>query len=602
MKVKSSNKSSFFLLLGLSLLVVLLVVFSGEKFDVSESSNKKGSKEVSFTKQNTTLNFIEITISEKSYNKLNKYKNRALSVGVISAKDKKYVPATITFNGKKYKADVRLKGDWIDHLEGDKWSFRIKLKGDKTILGMRKFSIHHPKTRGYINEWIFQKATKAENLIGLRYDFVEGALHIKKADDSGFINKSLGIYAIEETFDKRMLENNGRKESVIIKFSEAYWWANVKKRIEAGKESGIKWDRFNANSKPWDTPITVFSESKVLENDLMHNHFKMSKSILLDLKNEKLKLKEVFNVKQIAMHIALVNLFGAIHGEYIINHRFYYNPITSKLEPISFDGNSGQKIDKLRHFRFINKTDTIYFKELIKALEKVSKKEYLDHLLVTNKNQIDYNQGFIQKEFLYSEMKLKSFKNNQEVIIKELDYLKTKFNVKEESIKEELKTPDINSSKWKFNNSELIPTNKKYKDFEVYKLSRIDTSKSSYTFTNFITQDFKERYSINFLVKKTSKSDLFAIRIQEDYPNRVDAIFDLSKGEVVGIKKIGAATGEKASIKKMDNGWYLCTLSLKPHLNTFQVIIGAAKEPHNILDWESKSVINNEILIALKPE
>ena len=66
----------------------------------------------------------------------------------------------IEINGKKYKADIRLKGDWIDHLTGDKWSFRIKLKGDKTIQGMKKFSIHHPITRGFINEWIYQKTNK----------------------------------------------------------------------------------------------------------------------------------------------------------------------------------------------------------------------------------------------------------------------------------------------------------------------------------------------------------------------------------------------------------------------------------------------------------
>ena len=31
-----------------------------------------------------------------------------------------------------------MKGDWIDHLIGDKWSFRIKLKGDKTIHALYK--------------------------------------------------------------------------------------------------------------------------------------------------------------------------------------------------------------------------------------------------------------------------------------------------------------------------------------------------------------------------------------------------------------------------------------------------------------------------------
>ena len=74
MKVKSSNKASFLLLLGLSLLIVGLVVISGDKFDIRKIQLKKKLKQTPITKQNTTLNFIELTLSEKNYNKLKKYR------------------------------------------------------------------------------------------------------------------------------------------------------------------------------------------------------------------------------------------------------------------------------------------------------------------------------------------------------------------------------------------------------------------------------------------------------------------------------------------------------------------------------------------------
>ena len=276
---------------------------------------------------------------------------------------------------------------------------------------MRKFSIHHPKTRGYINEWLFHKANKAEALIGLRYGFVEGAMHIKKEDSESYININLGIYAMEETFDKRMLENNKRKESIIIKFYEENWWNGVKKRIEVGEVSGIKWDKFRTdNTGSWKYPTTVFSESKVLEDSLQAKYFKLSKNLIDNLRNNKLNISEVFNTKQLAMHNALSNLFGAFHGDYIINHRFYYNPISSKLEPISFDGDSGQKLDKFHQFRFVTKNDSIYFKELIKALKKVSTKEYLDNLLKLNAMDLNYFGKTLSEEFLYSELKIKNFK------------------------------------------------------------------------------------------------------------------------------------------------------------------------------------------------
>jgi len=200
-------------------------------------------------------------------------------------------------------------------------------------------------------------------------------------------------------------------------------------------------------------------------------------------------------------------------------------------------------------------------------------------------------------------VKRKTLLKNQEIIREELAILKKEFPnliTKKQTENKTLLIKDI--SKWKYNNSILIPLHKKYKELEIYKLSRQDTSKSSYTFTKFITQEFKERYTASFLVKKTSKSDLFAIRIQEEYPNRVDAVFNLSKGIVEGIQKIGAATQEKATIKKLENGWFLCTLKIVPKNNTFKVIIGSANESHQVLNWESKSAINNEIFIALKPE
>lgn len=604
MKIKSSNKISYYLLLTLTLLVVVLVIFSGDKFGISEKSNKKHTQEISNTKQNTTLNFIEITLSKKNYNKLKKYRNRALSAGVISAKDKKYVSATIIFNGKEYKANIRLKGDWTDHLVGDKWSFRIKLKGNKTILGMRKFSIHHPKTRGYINEWLFHKASKAEGLIGLRYGFVEGALHIKKEDGSGYVNNNLGIYAMEETFDKRMLENNKRKESVVLKFSEENWWNDVKKRIEVGSQSGLRWDKFWSNkSGSWKFPVTVFSESKVLEDTLMRNYFKLSKNLISNFRKNKYALSDIFNVKQLAMHNALANLFGAQHGGHIINLRFYYNPITSKLEPISFDGNSGQKITNYHPFIYAKtKRDTLYFLELIKALEAVSEKKYLDKILSENKKETAHFNEILKREFDGNNININRdvLRHNQDVIKEELEALKGLFTSSEEFTNRYmglLKENDV--TQWKFINAALTPTNKKYREDDVFSFARKDTSRISYTLTKFIKNDFKEEYIASFIVKPSTKGDFFAIRIQGEYPNRVDAIFDLTDGKVTGVQRTGDFQKGNASIKKLQKGWYLCTLKTIPKSNIFKIFIGPANGNVGVSNWESKSNINNQIYIAL---
>lgn len=235
MRLKSSNKKAFPFLIILGIVAILL-------FSLKKTNEKKISEYPIVTEfeQKTPLDYIQITLIEKNYNKLKRKRNKALSVGILETRDTDYVPATITFNGDSYKAEIRLKGDWTEHLVGEKWSFRVKLKGDKTILGMRKFSLQHPKTRRYLNEWMYHYAVKREGLIGLRYGFVESTIHIKKERASTYINKEIGIYAIEETFDKRTIESNKRKESVIIKFNEDYWWTAVKESNTIAKNSVLK--------------------------------------------------------------------------------------------------------------------------------------------------------------------------------------------------------------------------------------------------------------------------------------------------------------------------------------------------------------------------
>ena len=51
------------------------------------------------------------------------------------------------------------------------------------------------------------------------------------------------------------------------------------------------------------------------------------------------------------------------------------------------------------------------------------------------------------------------------------------------------------------------------------------------------------------------------VRVQGTYPNRLDAIFDLSNGTVVGTSNSGTAAGVAASIKALEDGFYACTVS-----------------------------------------
>ncbi len=426
MKIKSSNKSSLLIVGICTILVLGLLTMQSLK------KNKKEVVEVPKVEGKTELNPLQISLKEKHYKKLKKKRNKALADGILETNDNDYVPAILTFNGKNYKADIRLKGDWTDHLEGKKWSFRIKLKNDQTIFGMRKFSIHHPRTRGYVNEWLYHKVNKAEDLMALRYNFAEGFIHVKLKDQDSIINNNVGIYAIEETFDKRTIESNKRKEGVILRISEQYFWKEVKKAWKIEKQTGyspraLRQPKFIGPANEY---VSTFGLSKILADEGLNKQFIHAKNLLENYRNGDLKTSEVFDAKKLSLHTALNNLFCAYHGLAAINLRFYYNPTTSKLEPIAYDGNSGHKLKKFHHYFNTNKNmDPEYAQKLILALEKVSAPEYLDNIFNSFYKDVKPFETILKPEFgNLSKIKKENYRHNQTVLKQELERLKKLYN------------------------------------------------------------------------------------------------------------------------------------------------------------------------------
>ena len=418
MLVKKKKSNSFlFVALGSFLLLLLLL------------SLKKGSpktvKVIPEISQNTDYNSLQIILDEKHFKTLKEKRDKAMSVGVLQTSDDDYVPATIRFKNDDYKASLRLKGDWTDHLEGLKWSYRIKLADDRTIQGMRKFSVHHPAARGYLNEWLFHKAVKDEGMIGLRYDFLEGFLHINlKQQDTAF-TKAVGIYAIEETFDNRLIESNKRKVGVVLKFTEENIWRETAKVYEVAKSTGTtKMGKLNPKYiSEKEMSITAFSLQNILADEVRKKQFKLAKNLLNQYKNGQLKITEVFDVEMTARFTAIANLFGGIHGLTTHNLRFFYNPITSKIEPIAFDNNSGTLIREFKYYWNSTK-DPVFMKAQIKALEEISAPEYLESLIARHRSELNGLSIGLEEEFPKNEMfSVEVLQKNQEMMRKTLEYL-----------------------------------------------------------------------------------------------------------------------------------------------------------------------------------
>ncbi|MBU1006222.1 MAG: CotH kinase family protein, partial [Candidatus Omnitrophica bacterium] len=270
----------------------------------------------------------------------------------------------------------------------------------------------HPKTRNYIYEWIFQKALKKEGILSLRYDFIEVTLN----------GKDLGVYAIEEFFDKRLIEHNEFREGPIIRFDETIMWDEL---IQRG-------DVVNSGTY-MSSPIDAFQTAAIAGDSFKQEQFLKAMSLLESFRRGESEAADVFDVKKMAAFFAITDLFGSQHAAIWINMRFYFNPITARLEPIGFDGNSGMSIDTVvlrsdetyavnRSGRYIESfyraflDDREFYEEYIKELERVSDPSYLESFFSEIGGELEEKLSILYKEFPYYNFSKDVFYGNQHII------------------------------------------------------------------------------------------------------------------------------------------------------------------------------------------
>ncbi len=254
---------------------------------------------------------INLDIKFKHILRLQYLREQALEQGIISdAIKKEEFPATLFYNGQKHDVKISLAGMMTMHVADPlKWSFQVKVKGDDTIRGMKRFGLLLPHTRGYLTDWIGMELMKERDLIGLRVDFVD-------VDING---KSQGIFYLEERFDKYLLESNRLRDGIIF-------------RLE--------------------NELIAYREQKLLENPESKAQLLMLKRMWQDVMSGDLPPHKFFDLSKMAKMFAITDLMNNKHALYRTNLRFYFNPITGLVEPIAREWGSltKNKIENLSLF------------------------------------------------------------------------------------------------------------------------------------------------------------------------------------------------------------------------------------------------------------
>ncbi len=360
---------------------------------------------------------LEINIKHKHYQKLayKRYLGLIRHVNQSTAQD--YVPATIHYQQTDYPVKIRLKGVFGDHWKDEvKWSFRLKVRRGMTLLGMKNFSLVNPESRNMIYEWICLQLLRRQGIPSVRYRFVEVSLN----------GKNLGVYGLEEHLGKRLIESNRFREGPIVYFSKdllvSEW---IRGGYHGKKEVG-------GPAAFTSSPIVGTQWDNIVPGTPMEVLYRKAVTLLEAFRRKELPVSQVFDLPKLAKYMALKVLFGA--SELDPNDaRFYFNPLTSRLEPIGIENHFSPRVgywwlnevrDRKAYFVNLFFRDPEFLEAYFHALEEVSQPAFLDSFFQAIQPQLEENLAILYREYPEFRFDKSVFYKNQAYIRRCLEPVK----------------------------------------------------------------------------------------------------------------------------------------------------------------------------------
>ena len=397
--------------------VLVIVFFLGIIFERSQIDNKI-SKFFSNTIDGISQIFysfasvsnINIDIQNKYYNKILETRKKALKTGFLKDEMQEWVPAKLTKENNNHEVSLRLKGAFPDHWsDNSRWSFKLKINNDsKPIENLRRVNLQPPETLSYLYEWLLNKALEKENLINLKLSYHKIILN----------GTNLGIYVMQEGISNETLHRNKKKLGPIIGFDKILY---LEERINAErlKEQGIL-DLLNGLEDTfWRAKIKPVQLNNTLNNsEEQRSNLKKAIYLLDSFRNGKLKPSDVFDIEKLAKVMAIRAVLGSSEFDYR-DTKFYFNPITSLLEPITKEIHVNLNLNFKDHYfwwidsykerpHYTNNTnfflDLLYkenkfYEAYLKQLNYFSEGDYFKKLIEDNNSEFNQVYKIMRKNF-----------------------------------------------------------------------------------------------------------------------------------------------------------------------------------------------------------
>jgi spore coat protein CotH len=330
---------------------------------------------------------LYIHIDRQDVSTLSAFRDSAIALGVLRRSPNDYVNTNVIYRNQSTKGKVRLKGDWTDHLQEKKWSFRIKLQQPMTD-GLKTFSVQHPGSRAYLLGYQFHKLLKQEGILTPEYRFVELIMN----------GVSWGVYVLEEHLTSRIISDQSDADGVLLKFEDHEFFKTPTK---------------DSTPTIHKAEIKVYGKSKKKKEH--KSKVLLAKTIIENYKYQRDTLYNSFDAKKMGTYYALCDLAAAYHSMGWTNIRFYFNFNTQKMEPVGYDGYPIMEWGKPYIGYKAKNTNLDTFdikmmvcgalrykpieKEYLKALKRVTDSEYVKKFMKQEPEHLDFIELEIQKNY-----------------------------------------------------------------------------------------------------------------------------------------------------------------------------------------------------------
>ncbi len=331
---------------------------------------------------------IVVDIKQEDFQRIAYQRERALVNGLHFPQPGDWVQAGIRNEQDSTPIKIRLKGTNSAHWKHKrKWSYSIRVRGEHTFRGMKRFTLQDPSARHFIYEWLFMEALKREGLLVSRVEFLNLTVN---GDDHG-------VYALEEHYDRRLIENNALREGAIIGFNKDL---AVLSWMRALQMSDFSPSIFTEGDSFWASSIEGSQIDTHVRGSAEFAQFQKAVTLLESFRRSEKSASEVFDIEQMAKLMAIRAFFGSLTFDWR-NMKFYFNPVTARLQPVDQEVHPGKLEDNwwlndsnaewhndLIRFLF---RDPNFYLRYISELKKVSDPLFLEDLLETRRTEFERN-------------------------------------------------------------------------------------------------------------------------------------------------------------------------------------------------------------------